>query len=57
MLAEDLAQEVFLAAVVAQPSLSKAGTPLLGWLHVVARRRAIDAARSARRTVASKTCR
>jgi RNA polymerase sigma-70 factor (ECF subfamily) len=49
-LAEELMQDVFLAALVAQPSLSTARTPLLAWLYVVARRRAIDAARSARRT-------
>jgi RNA polymerase sigma-70 factor (ECF subfamily) len=48
-LAEDLMQEVFLAALVAQPSLSKGCAPLLAWLYAVARRRAIDAARSARR--------
>jgi RNA polymerase sigma-70 factor, ECF subfamily len=48
-LAEELVQEVFLAALVAQPSLSKGTKPLLAWLYVVARRRSIDAARSARR--------
>lgn len=47
-LAEELAQDVFLAALVARPSLSNAGRPLLAWLYAVARRRAIDAARSAR---------
>jgi RNA polymerase sigma-70 factor (ECF subfamily) len=49
-LAEELTQEVFLAALVARPSSSKAGKPLLAWLYVIARRRAIDAARKARRT-------
>jgi RNA polymerase sigma-70 factor (ECF subfamily) len=48
-LAEDLAQDVFLAALVAQPRLAHGSVPLLGWLYMVARRRAIDAGRRARR--------
>jgi RNA polymerase sigma-70 factor (ECF subfamily) len=48
-LAEELMQEVFLAALVAQPSLANGRKPLLAWLYVVAKRRSIDAARRARR--------
>jgi RNA polymerase sigma-70 factor (ECF subfamily) len=48
-LAEDLTQDVFLAALRAQSRLVNSTEPLLPWLYTVAERRAIDAARRARR--------
>ena len=42
--AEDLTQDVFLAAVAASARLAD-GRPLLGWLYVVAQRRFADATR------------
>jgi RNA polymerase sigma-70 factor, ECF subfamily len=49
ILAEDLTQEVFLAALRAHPRLAMSPTSLLPWLYTVAERRAIDAARRAQR--------
>lgn len=41
-LAEDLAQEVFIAALIAEPRLHGDAASLLPWLYIVARRRYVD---------------